>query len=114
MSKNFDLKNFDGVQFSQETLDTAVKNFNTATKSVQAIAVELAEYSKKSFEESAAVLEKMLGAKSLEKAIELQQEYVKNSYEGFMAKAAKVGELYGDLAKEAYKPYENLFGKFGK
>ena len=49
--------------------------------------------------------------KSLEKAIELQTEYAKTSYEGFVAKATKIGELYSDLAKESYKPFETLLAK---
>jgi len=110
--KNFEaFKNFEGMQVGQENLDAVLKTFNVASKNAQAIAVELADYSKKAFEDGAAALEKILGAKSVEKAIELQQDYVKTAYEGFVAKATKVGELYGDLAKEAYKPHEGVFGK---
>ena len=28
-----------------------------------------------------------------------------------MAKASKIGELYADLAKETYKPFETLLAK---
>ena len=51
------------------------------------------------------------GAKSLEKAIEVQSDYVKSSYEGFVAEATKLGELYTALAKEAYKPFESQMSK---
>ena len=81
------------------------------SKGAQAIAVEVADYSKKAFEDGSAMLEKLFGVKSFEKAIELQSEYAKTSYEGFVAKATKIGELYADLAKEAYKPFESQFGK---
>jgi hypothetical protein len=63
------------------------------------------------FEQGTAATEKLIGAKSLEKAIEVQSDYVKSSYEGFVAEATKLGELYADLAKEAYKPFESQFGK---
>jgi hypothetical protein len=36
--------------------------------------------------------------KSIEKAIELQTEYAKTSYETFVAESQKIGELYTDLA----------------
>jgi phasin family protein len=73
--------------------------------------VEVADYSKKSVEGSAAAWEKLMGAKSVEKAFEIQSEYLKSSYEDFVAEATKLGELYADLAKEAYKPFEGAMAK---
>jgi hypothetical protein len=105
-------QNFDEVQkLTKENTDIAVKNFNTVSKSVQAIAVEVADYSKKSFEQSTAALEKLFGAKTLDKAIEVQSDYFKTAYEGFVAEATKIGELYADLAKETYKPIETAIAK---
>jgi phasin family protein len=83
----------------------------TVSKSAQAIAVEIADYSKKSFEDSTAALEKLFGVKSIEKAIELQTEYAKSAYEGFVAEATKIGEMYTALAKETYKPFEAVLAK---
>ena len=60
---------------------------------------------------AAPALKKLFGVKSLDKAIELQTEYAKTAYEGFVAKASKIGELYADLAKETYKPFESLIAK---
>jgi len=65
------LKNFDDAQkFGKENMDLALKSFGAVSKSMQAIAVEVADYSKKSFEDSTAAMEKLMGAKTLEKAIE--------------------------------------------
>jgi hypothetical protein len=110
--KNFDAKAFDEFQkFGKESVDAGMTAFSTLSKGVQAIAVESVDYSKKAFEDSTAAMEKLFGAKSLEKAIEIQQDYVKSAYEGFVAQATKIGELYVDLAKEAYKPYEGYLSK---
>ena len=106
------LKNFEDFQkFGKDNVDTCMKQFGTVSKGWQAIATEYADYSKKTFEDGSAALEKLFGAKSLEKAIEVQSEYVKTAYEGFVAEATKLGELYTDLAKETYKPYEGLLAK---
>ena len=106
------LKNFEDFQkFGKDNVDTCMKQFGTVSKGWQAIATEFADYSKKTFEDGSAALEKLFGAKSLEKAIEVQSEYVKTTYEGFVAEATKLGELYTDLAKETYKPYEGLLAK---
>jgi hypothetical protein len=110
--EDFMLKNFEEVQkVGQQTAETATKAFGTVSNGVQAIATELAGYSKKSFEEGTKFLEQLLGTKSVEKAIELQQSYFKNAYEGFVAQATKIGGLYADLAKETYKPLEGFVAK---
>ncbi len=106
------LKNFEDFQkVGKENVDVALKQFGTVSKGWQAIATEFADYSKKSFEDGSAALEKLFGAKTLEKAIEVQSDYVKTAYEGFVAEATKMGELYTDLAKETYKPLEGILAK---
>ncbi|MDP2411849.1 MAG: phasin family protein [Pseudolabrys sp.] len=106
------VKNFEDLQqVSKENADIAMKSMGAVSKSAQAIATEIASYSKKSFEESTAALEKLFGVKSLEKAIELQTEYAKTAYEGFVAEATKISEMYADLAKESYKPFEAMVAK---
>ncbi len=98
-------------KFGQDSMHMALNSFGAWTTNVQALASEVADYSKKAFEDSAAAWEKLIGAKSLEKAFEVQNEYLKSSYEDFIAQSTKFGELYVDLAKEAYKPFEGMRAK---
>ena len=106
------LKNFEDIQkLGKENVDVCMKQFGSVSKGRQAIATEFADYSKKSFEDGSAALEKLVGAKSLETAVEVQSDYVKTAYEGFVAEATKLGELYTDLAKESYKPFEGFLSK---
>ena len=100
-------------KMSKDSMDMAMASFGTWTKNAQAIATEVADYSKKSFEGSAAAWEKLIGAKSIEKAMEVQSDYLKSSYEYFVAEATMLGELYAGLAKEAYKPFEGALAKAG-
>ncbi len=104
--------NFEDIQkVSKDNMDMAMKSFGAVSKTFQAIATEVTDYSKKSFEDSTAAFEKLMGAKSLEKAIEVQTDYVKSAYEGFVSEATKLGDMYSDLAKETYKPLEGLMAK---
>jgi hypothetical protein len=98
-------------KLSKDNAELAAQSFATFQKGAQAIAVEVADYSKKSFEEGSAAFEKLLGAKSLDKAIEVQTSYFKGAYEAFVAEATKLGTLYSDVAKDAYKPFESSFAK---
>jgi hypothetical protein len=106
------VKNFDEMQkVGQESADTAMKSFGMVSNHMQMIATAMADYSKKSFDDATKVFEQLLGTKSVEKAIELQQSYFKSAYEGFVAQATKIGGLYTDLAKETYKPFEGFVAK---
>ncbi|MDH3195209.1 MAG: phasin family protein [Hyphomicrobiales bacterium] len=99
---------------SQDCLNKTLESFGTCSKGLQAIAVEAADYSKKSFEAGAAHVEAMAGVKSLDKAIEAQNKFVKTAYEGGVAEATKLGELYVDLAKDLAKPFEAFMPKVAK
>jgi hypothetical protein len=106
------MRNFDDMQkFGKDQLDSVMTQFGSVSKGYQAIATEFTDYSKKSFEQGSAALEKLLGAKTLEKAIEVQSDYFKTAYEAFVAEATKLGALYADLAKETYKPFEGMLAK---
>jgi len=106
------LDNFDDLQkLGKDNVDVTLKQLGAVSKGFQAIATEVADYSKKSFEHSSAAAEKLLGSKSLEKAIEIQSDYFKSAFESFVAEATKIGELYVDLAKESYTPFEGYIAK---
>jgi hypothetical protein len=106
------MKSFEDVQkFGKDNAEATMKSLGALQKSVQAIAVEMADYSKKAFEDGAVATEKLFGAKSLEKAVEVQSDYVKTAYEGFVSQSTKLGQLYSDLAQEAYKPFESYVSK---
>jgi hypothetical protein len=106
------VNNIDELQrFGKDNIDATIKSLGALSKSMQAIVVEVADYSRNVFEEGTATAERLIGAKSLDKAFEVQSDHARNSYEGFVAKATKLGELYADLAKEAYKPFESQVRK---
>ncbi|ARO30029.1 MULTISPECIES: phasin family protein [unclassified Rhizobium] len=99
---NFDEAN----KKSKEAVDTALRTYSETTRGFQAIAAEAAEYSKKSFQDAVTHFETLAGVRSFEAAFELQTGYVKSAYESFVSETTKLGEMYADLAKSAYKPYE--------
>jgi hypothetical protein len=99
-------------QYSKEQYETAVASASNLQKSYQAIATAVGDYTKKSFEDGNAYVEKLSGVKSLDKAIELQTEFAKSSYETFVAESQKIASLYTDLAKQTFKPLEGVISKF--
>ena len=100
---------FETVQkLGKDSFDATVKALEVATTGTQAIAVETADYAKKSFEQTASTFEKLVGVKSLDKVIEIQTDYVKSAYEGFVAQSTKTGELYTKLAQDSFAPFNAL------
>ncbi|MEO9338951.1 phasin family protein [Mesorhizobium sp. SB112] len=97
--------------FGAEFVDHSLKSFAALSKGTQAIAAEAGDYTKKSFENGGAAFEKLISSKSLESAVQVQADYAKSAYEGFVAEATKISELYADLAKEAYRPFEQAVAK---
>ena len=101
-----DFQKFGKTQFEAMTAATT-----TVSKGLQEIATESSEYSKKSIAASSAVMEKLLGAKTVETAIQIQTDFAKSAYEGFVAQATRINELYSKVAKEAFKPVEAVMAK---
>jgi hypothetical protein len=101
------IKNFEAFpRFAPYNLEAAMKAFGEWNKGMQAIAAEMTDYTKRSFEEGTATMEKLLSAKSFEQAVEIQTGYAKRAYDEYMHQLSKIGGLYAEIAKEAYKPVE--------
>lgn len=101
----------DMQQYGKEQMDTAQAAAGDVQKSLQAIATAYGDYSKKSFEDGKEFIEKLSGVKSMDKVLELQTEYAKSSYESFVAETQKIGQLYADMAKQSFKPFEGMIAK---
>lgn len=98
-------------QYGKEQFDTVVASAASLQQGYQAIAASVGEYSKKSFADTSAFVEKLAGVKSLDKAIEVQTEYAKSAYETFVAESQKIAAIYADLAKQSFKPLEGFAAK---
>ena len=99
--------NFDEAsRKSKETMDGMLKSYSEIAKGFQAIATEAGDYSRKSFQDMTAFMDALVATRSIEAAYELQTSYVKSACESFFAEAGKMSDMYADLAKSAYRPYE--------
>jgi len=98
----------------KEQINAATTSFASSTAfpaGFQAIATAYGDYTRKSFQDTKAFVEQLTGVKSFEKAIELQTEFAKTAYETFVSESQKIGALYGDLAKQSYKPFAGFVNK---
>ncbi|MFW6028309.1 MAG: phasin family protein [bacterium] len=99
---------FDEFQsINKDGMEAFIASATAWSKGMQAIAMESADFSRKAFEKNAQAFEKVLGAKSVDKAVEAQQGFAKDAYESYVGQLNKIGEIYLSTAREAYKPLES-------
>jgi hypothetical protein len=110
-NQNHSNRNSAHQQNGKEQIDTATASSNILPGGFQAIATAYGDYTKKSFEDTKSFVEKLSGVKSFDKAIEIQTEFAKTAYETFVTESQKIGALYGDLAKQSYKPFGGFVAK---
>ena len=102
----------DFQNYGKEHFETYVASATSVQHGLQAIASAYGDYTKKSFEDTKSFVEKLSGVKSLDKALEAQTDFARSAYETFVAESQKIAGLYGDLAKQAFKPVETVVSKF--
>src|SRR5262249_11003354 len=101
----------DMQRITNDNLDATMHSVESGTRVTQEIANQIADYSKRSFEQGTRTMGNLLGAKSPDKAFEVQTEYARTAYESYVSHATKLGHLYADLAREAFKSYQDFASK---
>ncbi|WP_182084558.1 phasin family protein [Aureimonas sp. ME7] len=104
----------DANKFGKEGVDNALRSLSAMTKGFQQIASETTEFTKKSYEQSTQLFEQMSQVRTLDKALEVQGDYARSAYEAWIAQASKVGEIYSEIAREAYRPLEGSVFSFNR
>jgi hypothetical protein len=79
--------------------------------SIQTIANAYVDYTRKSLLENRSYVEKLMGVRSFDKAIEVQTEFARHALANFVAESQKISELYGRLATQIFRPWEGLAAK---
>jgi hypothetical protein len=82
----------------------AAASADTSPVGLQTIATAYRDYTRKSFADAQSFVEKLSGARSLDKAFEVQSEFAKQAYETFMADSWRIRALYGELVRQTFRP----------
>ena len=94
-----------------EPMSAAPASAEPAPVSLQTIANAYRDYTRKSIEEFGSFVEQLSGARSLDKAMTVQSEFVKRAYETSVAESQKICELHNRLAKQTLDPFKGMTGK---
>ena len=73
--------------------------FSEFSKRWMAVATEMSEYVKRCFDDGSATLAKVMTAKSIEEAIDIQTEFAKRAYDAHLKQMVWIGGMCAELAK---------------
>jgi hypothetical protein len=54
---------------------------------------------------------KLMGARSFDKAVEVQTEFARQAHANFVAESQKIFELYSEFARQMFRPWEGIVTK---
>jgi len=93
-------------RLSKEGFDAATRSFGEMNKGLQALAAEMTDYSKRTFDDVFRAWEQFLGARSIGQVMEIQSEYAKKAYDTYSSEMPKLAAIYVATARNASKPVE--------
>lgn len=99
----------DATQFGQENVEALVASSKVVAKAAEEMNAEIIAFSKKSYEDSMAAAKEFTSVKSVSELVEKQTEFAKTTFEGFVAEATKLNEMYSEAAKNAFAPFNDRF-----
>ncbi len=73
---------------------------------IQTIANAYRDCIRKSIQENMSFVERLMGVRSFDKAIEVQIDFARRSYADFVGESQRICGLYGELARQAIRPWE--------
>ena len=95
--------------FSKGQFDAATRSATAFSNSLQLLATETAEFTKKSMETGTDAMQKLMGTRSVESALQVQIDYAKSAYDSVVAEGSKIGGLMTAAAQDVFKPLEGAF-----
>jgi hypothetical protein len=84
------------------------------TVNYQTITNAYRKYASDSLDQTKSFFERLAGVRSLDKAFELQTEFAKQAYDGFVAGSHRIRELHGELTRQRLKHWEGLLARMIK
>lgn len=88
----------------KDQVDAFVTAGNVAAKGFETINAEVIAYSKSQFEDQVSAAKALMGAKTLQEFIELQNDYAKSAFEAYTAYSTKLSEVATKVAQDAFAP----------
>jgi phasin family protein len=97
------------TELSKGNVEALVASTKVAARGVESIGQEVAEMSRKSFEDASAALRSFVEVKSPTDLFRLQGEFVRGQFDAFVAESAKMSEAMIKLAGDVAEPLTSRY-----
>ena len=99
----------DAARLSKEQVDAIVSAGNVAAKGFETINAEVMAFTKGQIEDQISATKAMMGVRTLQDLIELQNDFAKSAFEAYTAHTTKLSEVAAKTAQEAFAPINTQF-----
>jgi phasin family protein len=101
------VKNYDQfLGFGKDTIEAYMKAANAAGKGAETLHNEIFAYSKQSIEDTISAAKALMASKSVHEALELQSDFAKTAFDGYVSQMTKIGEIVAATGKDALAPIQ--------
>jgi phasin family protein len=106
-TKDFQKKIEQVAAMGNATAEAVASSSQILAKGLEGLRDELMAFSKVRLDATASLTKSLLGAKTVQDIVELQQKFVKDTYEATVAQASKFSNLGLKLANDAAAPIQS-------
>lgn len=100
------------ADFQKGSVEALMASAGAFAKGFEAAASTQATFVKEQFEDGVATAKAAVASKSVQEAIELQNEFVRAAFEKNLGHATKLADHWTGVAKEAADPLTKRYGEF--
>lgn len=98
-------QNYDDLAgFNKQTLEAVIASSNAVAKGVEDLGQEIAAYAQQAAEKNIAAAQKLFAVRNVKDAMDLQAEWAKTAFDGFVAESAKLQDMSMQLGTKASAP----------
>ena len=97
----------EAANVSKENVDHLVSSFNVVSKGVEEIGRVYFDLAQNSVEAQIEATKAMFGARNVNELMDVQNEYMRNSYDKLTAEGAKISEMTLKLVNEVTTPIQS-------
>jgi len=105
-------ENFDQVSdFNRENVEAVIVSSNIVAKGFEVVGKEVAAYAQKAAEANMAAAKKLSSAKNPQELMDMQAEWAKTAFDGFVAESTKLQDLSVKVSNQASQPISERINK---
>ncbi len=100
-------KSMDDVsQASRKVLESGLASAAAMSEKLGVITTEAGEFARHGAKRTSQLVEAITAAGTPDAALKLQTDYARETWQAFVSQAARMTELYAELARDVYQPFE--------